>query len=173
MSGKPAAFMGVYTDLKFLSGLKVARVTLEIPIERSQEFIGMFGTPDRTNPAWCAIAKIDPALMRGDVPATPEPVAEPVVTETKRSDSLAWLAGVKCRDFDFCRWMYKAHRQVVVDLERAGIVEEGGDYSDNAPKVLRAILGVKSRAELDKDPTAADRFKRLLTDYDMRNTVRS
>jgi hypothetical protein len=155
---KPAAFLGTYVDLKFMSGLKVARVTLEIPIERSQEFIGMFGTPNKADPAWCAIARMDVEALKA--PTVPEKAVEPAPVEkakAKRS-SKAYLM---CQNYDFVTWMLPGQSFNSV-----------ADAWDKADRALKERLGIKSKSELDTDPEAAARFDALRTDFELRDMVR-
>ncbi len=166
---KPAAFLGTYVDLKFLSGLKVARVTLEIPIERSQEFIGMFGTPNKADPAWCALARIDVAAL--NAPSVPERAVEPAKVEKaerKRSN----LAAVMCKEnAAFQVWLAEKYPKV---WDRFYYHEIGG--SDASPAAandtLKTVLGIASKKELDAIPEAAARFDALRTDFELRDMVR-
>ncbi len=168
---KPAAFLGTYTDLKFLSGLKVARVTLEIPIERSQEFIGMFGTPDKTNPAWCAIARMDVEALKA--PPVPEKPAEPAPVEkakAKRSN----LAAIMCKENEaFQVWLAEKYPKV---WDRFYYHEIGGSDGNPSPAAandtLKTVLGIKSKSELDTNPEAAARFDALRTDFELREFAR-
>lgn len=163
---KPAAFLGTYVDLKFLSGLKVARVTLEIPIERSQEFIGMFGTPNKADPAWCALARIDVAAL--NAPTVPEKAVEPAKAEkaeTKRS-SRAYLM---LRDVAFRDWLASKYLRAWRD-ENAKQPDVPAEYIADA--VLKSALAIESKSKLDTDPEAAARFDALRTDFELRDLVR-
>jgi hypothetical protein len=156
---KPGAFLGVYVDLKFMSGLKVARVTLEIPIERSQEFIGMFGTPNKADPAWCAIARMDVEALKA--PTVPEKPAEPAPVEkakAKRS-SKAYLM---CQDPEFQRWIASECRTLYACATR----------SEEANRALKELVCIQSKSELDTDPEAAARFDALRTDFELREFAR-
>ena len=53
---KAAVMRGVYVDCKFMPGLKSARISIDLPIEHSNEFLRMFGAPDRASPVAVAIA---------------------------------------------------------------------------------------------------------------------
>lgn len=163
---KPAAFLGTYTDLKFLSGLKVARVTLEIPIERSQEFIGMFGTPNKADPAWCAIARMDVEALKA--PTVPEKPAEPAPVEkakAKRSN----LAAIMCKENEaFQMWLADLYPsrwdRHYNPLDRTS--------ADAADLTLKEVLGIQSKAELDTNPEAAARFDEIRTSFEVRSLVR-
>lgn len=167
---KPAAFLGTYVDLKFLSGLKVARVTLEIPIERSQEFIGMFGTPNKADPAWCALARIDVAAL--NAPSVPEKAVEPAPVE-KAKPKRSNIAAVMCKENqDFQVWLAKKYPKV---WDSFYYYEIGGSNPSPAAAndTLKAVLGIKSKSELDTDPEAAPRFDALITDFKLRDLVRA
>lgn len=154
---KPAAFLGTYVDLKFLSGLKVARVTLEIPIERSQEFIGMFGTPNKADPAWCALARIDVAAL--NAPSVPEKSVEPAKVE-KAGPKRSNLAAVLVKENEaFQRWIIPSY------IMTSNPVME-------ADRRLKEVLGIQSKRDLDTDPEAAARFDALRTDFELRDLVR-
>jgi len=168
---KPAAFLGTYVDLKFLSGLKVARVTLEIPIERSQEFIGMFGTPNKADPAWCALARIDVAAL--NAPSVPEKSVEPAKVEKAsggevepKPKSRIRTASAMCEEnLDFRRWLRDGHPTMWTQCYDV-------DEAERAIRVLKWVLGIKSRKELDTDPEAAARFDALRTSFELRDLVR-
>ncbi len=155
---KPAAFLGTYVDLKFLSGLKVARVTLEIPIERSQEFIGMFGTPNKADPAWCALARINVAAL--NAPSVPEKAVEPAKVE-KAAPKRSSLAAMLCKNSEgFQAWL--------VDTYWTG-KEDIGDYDG----LLKRALGITSKTEIDNNPDKAEAWERMLTTFKHRHTVRA
>jgi hypothetical protein len=164
---KPAAFLGTYTDLKFLSGLKVARVTLEIPIERSQEFIGMFGTPNKADPAWCAIARMDVEAL--NAPTVPDKAAEPApVEKAKAKRSPSQMAALKCQDPIFQEWLFETMGHIHTQEPTSFLTDE--DYAD---AILKEILGITSKRELDTMAHKAEAWNKLLTSFEYRNQVRA
>jgi hypothetical protein len=164
---KPAAFLGTYVDLKFLSGLKVARVTLEIPIERSQEFIGMFGTPNKADPAWCAIARMDVEALKAptapEKPPEPAPVEKAAGGEVGRKLTRSQKAALKCQDKDFDAWLRTECERRSPDYR----------YVMTADEALKALLGINSKRDLDTNGPCGDAFDRLLTSFEYRNQVRA
>ncbi len=150
---RPAIISGAYVDCRFMPGLKSARISIDIPIEHSNEFLKMFGAPDRVAPVHVAIARLNGA----DVPAKPEDDAEPVKAKPLRSNLAAIL--IK-ENKDFQVWL--------VDRYWNG-KEEVGDYD----ALLKRVLQIASKKELDADDAAAERFDRLSTDFAYRNVVRS
>lgn len=158
---KPAAFMGVYTDLKFLSGLKVARVTLEIPIERSQEFIGMFGTPDKTNPAWCAIARLNVGNGAPGGAVAPAASADQAKDQDKpRTYTNSQIAALKCRDAEFQIWL--------------GVDGNLGpeERIAQADEILKDRLQILSKRAIDTNPLVTARWNQLIASFDYRNAIR-
>lgn len=183
MNDKPAVIQGTYTDMKFMPGLKVARVSIEFPIERSNEFIQMFGTPDRSNPVWCVLARLqDGAYAPNENAGLAKPVdaADTKSAEgsslddgsnpsasTKREYTRSQVAALKCRDHEFRGWILERYQKEASD---AFIVAR--DTDDYVDLVLKTVLNISSKKELDPEGPKAEAFKRLLTDYDLRNTVR-
>lgn len=163
---KPAAFLGTYTDLKFMSGLKVARVTLEIPIERSQEFIGMFGTPDKANPAWCAIALMNEEALKA--PSVPEKPVEPAKAE-KAAPKRSNLAAILCKEnAGFQMWLADLYPSRW-DKHYNPADRTSADAAD---LTLKEVLGIESKSDLDKDPEAAAKFDALRTSFELREFAR-
>lgn len=175
---KPAAFLGTYVDLKFLSGLKVARVTLEIPIERSQEFIGMFGTPNKADPAWCALARIDVAAL--NAPTVPEKAVEPAKVEKAETGAVepkpksrTRTASVMCKENTaFQIWLAETYPAI---WDSHYLYEMGGHHPTPlaANLTLKEVLGIASKKELDTDPLKAEAWDRMLTSFEHRHTVRA
>jgi hypothetical protein len=80
--------------------------------------------------------------------------------EVLKGGALAKLAGMWCNDPAFQRWI----KALAPDLwDRYAAKAQTGD-SDHliAGNLIRAMVGVKTRAELDHNPAAADVFNRLI-----------
>jgi len=166
MSDKPAVISGVYVDCKFMPGLKSARIAIDIPIEHSNEFLRMFGAPDRASPVAVAIARLDVAAL--NAPTVPEKAVEPAKVEkaeTKRS-SRAYLM---LRDAAFRSWL--AHH--VPGLWDDACGSRPGDEVEAADLTLKWMLNISSKTKLDADPEAAARFDALRTDFELRDLVRT
>jgi hypothetical protein len=162
---KPAVMQGVYVDCKFMAGFKVARISIDIPIEHSNEFLRMFGAPDRANPVAVAIARLDVEAL--NAPTVPEKAVEPApVEEPKRKRSLreyprSQQAGMKCDgDIDFRRWII------------GGVVPVVHLTADRANSALKARLGIESKTELDSNAERGEAWDRMLTSYENRHMVR-
>jgi hypothetical protein len=154
---KPAVISGVYVDCKFMAGFKVARISIDIPIEHSNEFLRMFGAPDRANPVHVAVARLQEGAS---APTVPEKAVEPAPVEkaeTKRSN----LAAILCKNSEgFQAWL--------VDTYWTG-KEDIGDYDG----LLKRALGITSKTEIDTNPDKAEAWERMLTTFKHRNTVRA
>jgi len=162
---KPAVMQGVYVDCKFMAGFKVARISIDIPIEHSNEFLRMFGAPDRANPVHVVVARMDVEALKA--PTVPEKAAEPAPVEkakAKRFDELerSQQAALKCQDLKFQHWV-----GVVGPLRGT---DEGADEAD---LLLKRKLGIASKKELDTSAAKAIAWDALLCDFDVRNQVRT
>ena len=47
-----------------------------------------------------------------------------------------------------CQMFYDAHQEFIEELQRAGIMQEGGLYRENLPLLLTAIAEVNKRDKL-------------------------
>lgn len=59
MNERAAILEATYCDLRFVKGRKQCQIVLEIPTERAQAFVSMFGTPNPADPAWVALARLN------------------------------------------------------------------------------------------------------------------
>lgn len=165
---KAAVMQGVYVDCKFMPGLKSARIAIDIPIEHSNEFLRMFGAPDRANPVAVAIARLDVGAL--NAPPVPEKAVEPAKVEkaeTKRFCDLprSQQAALKLRDGSFVSWI--RHRY----CDQFGL-KRGEDMDAN--RMLKVLLGIDSKRELDNPESGAvAAFDRLLTSFEFRDQVRA
>lgn len=91
----------------------------------------------------------------------PSPETDRVVTEAAKEavkpvgGKLAKLAGQLCADGEFAGWLMGA-----APLVYAEEAKEGRD--DLTARVVRHICNVESRAELDHNPVAAEKFHELI-----------
>jgi len=177
---KPAAIEGCYVDLKFMPGIKCARVSIDIPIEHSNAFLKMFDAPDRANPVPVVVARLatspaeqsssrlsgdtengpdgkapDPKAGRSAGPATP--VAEAQGQDKPRTYTRSQIAAMKCQDQEFQVWL------------------GGSECRGNARwcnQLLKGQLDIMSKSELDVEGPKAQAFDKLLASFDYRNQVR-
>lgn len=143
-----AVFSGSYSDIRFVRTRKIAAITIEIPIEAASAFIEAFGAPDPSKECPVAIARLFPASSNG--PATDfESVNGGSTPSAGTKDKKRWddlppsqQAAIRCNEKGFIRWL--------------DVIDER-----DAACVVRERCGVLSRAELDKEPTAAARWRQI------------
>jgi hypothetical protein len=135
----PGAFSGTYSDLRFVKSRKVAQIIIEIPIEQADGFIQAFGTPNPASETWCAIARLAIAQDQS-VPQK--------IHKTKSWDELrlSQQAAIRCSDETYRHWL-------CVDDE------------ESAKSQVRKACEVDSRAELDTDEAAANRWQAMEEEF--------
>lgn len=167
---KPAVMKGTYVDLRFMPGLKCARLSIDIPIEQSNEFLTMFGAPDRANPVWCAVARLQaapsgankengPDVLTRAVPVPTDAVNLPPHAEAEGQDkprTRGQIAGMKLKDPSFQLWIARQCTKTVV---------MGATAADTADAQLKLVLRIGSKTELNEGPKA-DAWDRLLASYE-------
>ena len=115
------------------------RITVDVEPRHAQAAFALFGSPG-----------VPMALARLQAPA-PEPEPE----RLKGGMAAKWLA-LRCAEPAFQCWIADAHARQWFDA--------GSMLSDRerAASVVRAVCSVESRAEIDNDPAANERFQRLI-----------
>lgn len=183
---RPAIIAGVYTDARFYAGLKVLRVSIEVPIEKAQEFFSAFGTPDKANPVSVVLARMQEGLggpeESGPDSREPEslttsttaersvsaPHAEPAKDQDKsRTLKRSNRAALLCKHRDFWRWLMDTYPK-----EWNAVYEDKQTNEEAAGKTLKRLLCIRSRADLDTDESAAEAWDRLETSFMHRGQVR-
>lgn len=172
---KPAAFFGSYVDAKFMRGLKVTRVMIDIPIESTNAFLTAFGAPDGVNPVPVAIARLIEGAYAPDEngPGNRSESSRPNDSmrdsakdqDKPRTYTRSQMAAIKCQDRDFKAWLAKQFPSAYVGKGFGG---------DNAACefALKELLGIQSKKELDSNPEKAADFDRMLATFDVRDLVR-
>jgi len=56
---RPAAIRADFCNLRNIQGRKVIQIVLEVPVERSEEILGVLGWPDAHSPKQVAIALLN------------------------------------------------------------------------------------------------------------------
>ena len=145
-----AAIQGNYADFKLVKTRKVAQLVIEIPIERAKQAIDAFGVPQPHAEIAVAVARLN----------HPEPSTEP--KELTRSQ---W-AGLRCKDAEFRKWL---NTQIGPDIS-ANILHDLKTYKNSpdhevAAAVLRRVLNIQSRKELDSNPAKQAAWDELDTAF--------
>ena len=131
---------GTYSDLKIIKGRKVMQMVIEFPLEASSTFTECFGLPQPDMEQWVVVAKLKEEAVRRNEGAT-------VAIQQ---------AGILCKEEAFGVWL----------RDSRGMSEVDPTNPDTIAQALRAILGIRSRADLSTDKEALDVWNRLKTAYD-------
>lgn len=132
-----SAFKATYSDLRFVKSRKVAQIVLELPLEQADGFIQVFGTPNPASETWCAIARLAIAQEKSK-PDNPHKSWDRL--------RLSQQAAIRCSDNTYRHWL-------CVDDE------------ESAKAQVRKACEVDSRAELDTDETAANRWQAMEEEF--------
>lgn len=178
-----AAIRATFSDLRIVKGRKVAQLVMEIPIEQADHALAVLGgIPRSDKEVWVGIARLDPdkiAASREDGPpcpsgiGTPPESAEsvaPAASKTRKPFHElrpSQQAGIRCNDSDFWQWLdtQLAARRIVHTAPAEVLTAP----EQTAAHVVRQLCGVQSRAELDANPEAAAKWKRLNDQFETRN----
>jgi len=120
------------------------RVVLDVEPAQARDAFALFCAPGTA----VALAALVPEHLRAPAPVSVAP--EPVAEKPKGAEIAKWL-GIRCNEPEF--WTF------LENLERVNFPIGN---KDEAAYWVRKLCGVESRAEIDNDPEAAERFHRLI-----------
>lgn len=152
-NAKAAIFAGSYCDMKFVRSRSVAQVIIELPIERSAEFIAAFGAPSPGAEVPVALARIDPNAEKA-APEPRKPPAEPAAKRRFAELSLAQQAGLRCADPEFQQFLTRR--------------EGGSDIVNNAEMAaatVRELCHVESRSDIRAGDASGRLWKDLEAEF--------
>lgn len=135
-----AVMRGAYSDFKVIKSRKVIQMVIEFPIESSANFVEMFGIPQPHEEQWVAVA-----LMN-----------KTAVVKNETALKAIQDAGILCKSQSFGRWL----------KDERGMTEVNPQDPNSIAQALRAILGVRSRSELNTDGEALKVWHALKSSYD-------
>ena len=173
---KPVVIGGWYTKVEYLTKMSVARVTVELPLDLWEQNHEVLGVPPSLDGAkkFVAVTRItEEAFKKWCHQASPqENGPDAVVTagaspsvavegqdRPQRSYTVSNIASAKLKEKSFSAWL--------VDTYWTG-KEDIGDYDG----LLKRVLGISSKTELDVPGPAQERWLSLLATYDNRAFVR-
>lgn len=130
---------GTYSDFKIIKSRKIAQMIIEVPLEAANNLIDMFGLPRPDQEQWVAVAALD------------------LVSSHRNDDATKaiQLAGMICRDIEFGKWLKSSKNMKEVDP----------DSHESIANALRALLGIKSRTDMNNSPDTVTAFNRLIGEY--------
>jgi hypothetical protein len=129
---------GTYSDFKIIKTRKVAQMVIEFPIEQGEQFISKFGLPNTHEEKWVAVAWLR---------------SQPVETNGRASKAIQ-QAGIMCKDIAFGTWLRDTRKFQINPANETEVQE-----------VLRAILGVTSRADMRTNDDALERWETLYDQF--------
>jgi len=134
-----AVITGTYSDFKLIKTRQVAQIIIEVPLEKAEHVINIFGVPKPNEEKWVAVAH-----MR----------TEPVQTNARASKAIQ-QAGILGGDFAFGTWL----------KESRGMSEVNPADKTTIENAIRALIGVKSRAEMRSNDQSLKMWENLVDSY--------
>ena len=129
---------GTYSDFRIIKTRKVAQMVIEFPIEQGEQFISKFGLPNPHEEKWVAVAWLR---------------SEPVETNGRASKAIQ-QAGIMCKDVAFGTWLRDTRKFQINPANETEVQE-----------VVRAVLGVTSRADMRTNDDALERWETLYDQF--------
>jgi hypothetical protein len=159
-----AVTAGCFSDFKLVKTRKVAQFVIELPLERADEALELLGglpRPDRE--VWVAIARLksDPFTNPAPPDTEPEPVAAPEEQKERRRITelpFSQRAAMLVQDRLFIDFLRDRHADAVTAIEATNWTIAPQEVAD---QVLKGLLGIQSKRDLNTDHDAAERFDRL------------
>jgi hypothetical protein len=111
------------------------RVQIDVDPDSRRDFLRLFPDIDM---------RVAIAPLKGDA-----------ADDATKGGAIAKLAGILCGDNDFRMWLQSVAPREALAL---GLKVSADDPAERAAVVVRCMCGVISRAELDHDSAAAERF---------------
>lgn len=141
-----AAIQATFADYKRVKSRKVMQLVFEVPLENWPRDYRVLGEPEIETATWFAIAAMN--------------VSEPAPTPKEQGSKLAANAALTLQEGSFRRYLATLQPP---EPDGSVVVDMGNSVADTA---LKKILGIKSKAELNTDPAAAQRWRDLRGNYE-------
>lgn len=151
-----AIFRAAFSDFKLIRSRNCAQLVLEVPIEAADAALyALGGLPNPAAERWVAVARLNDEMP----PA--EPVAALAAPEPKRWADMrpAQQAAIRCNEPEFRRFLCTR----VSQAPGFGLPQNPTDLE--TAEFVRAICGVSSRAMLNTNEEAAERWNRLENEF--------
>jgi hypothetical protein len=165
------AVAATFGDFKLVKTRKVAQLILEMPIEHADAALeALGGLPRADKEIWVGVARLHappPKALGAQVDteeaieasksreADPKPKRPSWTPPRRRWDDLpaAQQAGILCTNYAFREYIRIKHNPRVIN-------------EDMVTSFVRDFCGVVSRADLDKEPYARNKWDQLAEDFD-------
>lgn len=159
-----SAFQASYADWKLIKTRKVVQIVFEVPVEQAGlAYEVLDGMPNYGSEVWCAIARLNLKQEEAAKPRPSSPDKAPAggapraAAKSFHEMPAGQQAGILCREPAFIKFLSEelaamVHGCRVVNAEQATIY-------------VREFCGVLSRSEIETQPTAMGRWRRLVSDY--------
>lgn len=151
-----------YSDFKLVRTRSAAQLILEIPIERAEEALRVFGIPQPGHEVRVAIALLKPpdnnvTALKADDNKKSERSKAAYAAQSDKEKAVT-RAAMLCEDADFRYWLRNTHPEVC--------------HLEAAP-ALRELLKIKSRRDIAFDRRAFEAFLDLEWQYQHRYDERA
>jgi len=163
MTSNLPAIDGIYADLRQVKSRGIWQVLIEVPYEKAERLVDIFGLPRQDEPTWLAIARLtNPPGTNGSAATqasaaqegTPTPSKPSVPGGAKRERTLPEKVGMRCAEKRFQEWLVESGCAVSWASE-----EQAAFY-------VRSVCGVKSRKEIvPENVVAAKAWRDLETRF--------
>jgi hypothetical protein len=116
------------------------RIVCDIEPRHAQDGFRLFGAPGTP----IALARLLTVVEKPEKP--------------KGGEISKWL-GMRCNELEFQLWLSDTYLEACEEVTHAF---QAGSGADRAACVVRMICGVDSRADIDHNPEARERFERMI-----------
>jgi hypothetical protein len=123
------------------------RITCDVEPRHARDAFNLFGSPG--TPMALAALRTAPAAIE-------PPQATPTPEKPKGGAWSQWCA-IRCGEQAFQDWLFERYTKTWDALQGRET-----ETAEVAAEVIRSIVGIASRAELDNDPAAFERFSKLI-----------
>jgi hypothetical protein len=152
---KTLAVAGTFADFKIVRGRKCAQIVVEVPLEHADAALRTLGgLPNPASERWVGIAPLNGDPQKVGISDEKVGTSENVPTPDKRKwDDLppSQQAAIRCGEPEFQRF--------------AEVVAADLGWRGDAAEIVRRYCKVASRADLNTNERAEDRWRTFEADY--------
>ena len=134
-----AVITGTYSDFKLIKTRQVAQMIIEVPLEKAEHIIKVFGVPKPKEEKWVAVAH-----MRTEK-----------IQVNNRATQAIQQAGILGKDPAFGSWLRAARGMSEIDPKNHETIENA----------IRSLIGVRSRADMRTNEQSLAMWESLVDSY--------